>query len=106
MEYSKRLINEAKRVYPGWKKLHELFEKGSMMVLTLLNENQPNGTIPIATVLNAETIEELHELANIELERAEFYLEVIAFVEDYRKNRNAQRLQEIQEAHARGERLT
>jgi hypothetical protein len=72
----------------------------------LLHENQPDGKIPIATILNAETIEELHEIANNELAKAEFYLEVIAFVEQDRKDRNARRLREIQEAHDRGEVLT
>lgn len=106
MQYPERLIDKAKKLYPRWTQLHELMEKGSPCVMHLLHERQAPQSIPIATVLNAETIEELHALAYDELDRAELYLEMIAFVENDRKERNARRLREIEEAHDRGETLT
>lgn len=106
MEYPEKFKQQAKKLYPNWKKLHELMDKGSVFVVGLLKENQPTGSIPIVTVLNAETIEELHELANIELEKSKFLVDLIVFIKNDRERHRQQILSEIEQAHARGEVLT
>lgn len=106
MEYPKSFVEKAKRVYPNWTKLHELLDKGSPFVDRLLYDAQPSGKISIVQVLNAESLVDLQEYARNELEKSELYLEFTVIRDEYRRNRNAQRLKEIEEAHARGERLT
>jgi hypothetical protein len=105
MVYPEKFIEKAKNLYPEWGQLHELFEQGSLSTLTLLDEKRPTGTITVATILNTTTIEELHELANSEIAKVEFYIEVLVFVEEYRKNHNKQLRQSIREAYCKGERL-
>ena len=106
IEYPKHFIDKAKRLYPNWQKLHELLDNGSPFIHGLLYEARPDGTISFARVLNAESLEELQEYARTEIEKEELYLEWLAIREYCRKKRNAERLREIEEAHARGERLT
>lgn len=106
MEYPKHFVDKAKRLYPNWQKLHELLDKGSPFVHSLLYEARPDGHVSLARVLNAETLEELQEYARAEIEKEELYLEWLTIREDYRRIKNAERLREIEEAHKRGERLT
>lgn len=106
MEYPKNFVEKAKRLYHNWQKLHELLDKGSPFVHSLLYKARPNGTISFARVLNAESLEELQEYARTEIEKEELYLEWLVIRDEYRRNKNAERLIEIKEAHARGERLT
>jgi hypothetical protein len=86
--------------------LHELLDKGSPFVHGLLYEARTDGNISLARVLNAEYLEELQEYARTQTEKEELYLEWLAIREDYRRNKNAERLREIEEAHRRGEVLT
>lgn len=106
MEYSKEFIDKTKKLYPNWQKLHELLDKGSPFVGNLLHEAQPSGGLSLAVILNAESLEDLQELARNEVEKLSLYPEWMMLREEYRRNKNAQILQEIEEAHARGERLT
>jgi hypothetical protein len=106
MEYPKEFVEKAKRLYPNWKRLHELLDKGSPFVNTLLREARPVNSISFAKVLNAKSLEELQEYAKLELERSELYLEWDTIYGNYRRSRNAERLREIEEAHQRGETLT
>ena len=106
MEYPKHFVDKAKRLYPNWQKLHELLDKGSPFVHSLLYEARPDGNVSLARVLNAETLEELQEYARTQIEKEELYLEWLNIREEYRRNKNAERLREIEEAHKRGERLT
>ena len=106
IEYPKHFVDKAKRLYPNWQKLHELLDKGSPFVHSLLYEARPDSNISFARVLNAESLEELQEYVRTEIEKEELYLEWLTIRETYSKKRNAERLREIEEAHARGERLT
>ena len=106
MEYPKNFVDRAKRIYPNWAKLHELLDKGSPFVGTLLRDAQPSGSISIVRVLNAETLEELQEYAKSELEKTELYAQWTVLVEQYQKEHNAKVLAAIEHAHQRGERLT
>ena len=106
MEYPKNFVDKAKRLYPNWQKLHELLDKGSPFVHSMLYEARPDGTMSFARVLNAESLEELQEYARTEIEKEELYQQWLIIREEYRDKRNAERLREIEEAHARGERLT
>lgn len=106
MKYPKEFVDKAKRLYPNLTKLHELLNNGSPFVHRLLYDAQPSGNISLVRVLNAESLEELQEYARIELEKSELYLEWTAIYDECRRKSNAERLKEIEEAHARGERLT
>lgn len=106
MEFPKNFVDKAKRLYPNWEKLHELLDKGSPFVHRLLYDAQPSGNISIVKVLNAESLEELQEYARTEIEKSELYLEWLVVYDECRRNRHNQIRQEIEEAHARGERLT
>ena len=106
MEYPKHFVDKAKRLYPNWEKLHDLLDSGSPFVHSLLYEARPDHTVSFARVLNAESLEELQEYVKTEIEKEELYLEWLTIREGCRRQKNADRLREIEEAHKRGERLT
>lgn len=106
MKYPQNFIDKAKRVYPNWQRLHELLDKGSEFVGRLLADSRPDGGISIAQVLNAETLEELQDFARNEQAKSELYSEWFVLYREHRENYNAQVLNDIAAAHARGERLT
>lgn len=106
MQYPKEFVDKAKRLYPNWTKLHELLDNGSPFVHRLLLEARPDHSVSFARVLNAESIEELQEYVRTEIEKEELYLEWTVIYDDCKRKRNIERLREIEEAHARGERLT
>lgn len=106
MQYPEKFISKAKRLYPNWQKLHELLDKGSPFVHSLLYEARNDGTVSFARVLNAETLEELQEYVKREIEKEELYQEWLIIREECRKNSNAAKLKQIEDAHRRGEVLT
>jgi hypothetical protein len=106
IKYPKEFVEKAKRLYPNWTHLHELLDKGSPFVHSLLYDSQPSGNISLVRVLNAESLEELQEYARSEQEKAELYLEWTVIYDEYKRKRHSQTLKEIEEAHKRGERLT
>jgi hypothetical protein len=106
MQYPKEFIEKAKRIYPNWTKLHELLDKGSPFVHTLLYESRPDKSVSFDRVLNAKSLEELQQHVREEQEKASLYLEWTSVYDQCRKANNANRLKEIQDAHNRGESLT
>ena len=106
LQYPKSFVDKAKRLYPNWKKLHELLDNGSPFVHGLLLEARPEHNVTFARVLNAESLEELQEYVRTEIEKEELYLEWTVIYDECKRTRNSDRLKEIEEAHNRGERLT
>ena len=106
LQYPKSFVDKAKRLYPNWQKLHELLDNGSPFVHSLLRDARPEYNVSFARVLNAESLEDLHEYVRMEIEKEELWLEWTVIYDECKRKKNSERLREIEEAHARGERLT
>lgn len=107
IKYPQSFIDKAKRLFPNDTNLHHLLETGSFFVQNKLNDYRYNcKAIPIARVLSATSLEELQSFARDEQERYKLYDEWLDIFDKYQKGRNAEQLKNIEDAHARGERLT
>ena len=106
LQYPQEFVAKAKRLYPNWQKLHELLDKGSPFVHGLLLEARPEYNVSFTRVLNAESLEDLQEYVRTEIEKEELYLEWTVIYDECKRERNSERLREIEESHKRGERLT
>ena len=96
--YPESFVKKAQRVYPSWGKLHELIQKGSASVGHMLLEAREYN-IPLATILAADSLEELKDKAQRMKEGQELALEWHAIIEAHRSANRKKVLKEIEERH-------
>ena len=72
MAYSEKLIKEVKEAYPDYPRMHELAETGSAWLGRYLDDSSPR-SISIDTVLKANSLEELQNLAKDYKKKLDLY---------------------------------
>ena len=72
MAYSEKLIKEVKEAYPDYPRMHELAETGSAWLGRYLDDSSPR-SISIDTVLKANSLEELQNLAKEYKKKLDLY---------------------------------
>jgi hypothetical protein len=72
MAYSEKLIKEVKDAYPDYPRMHELAETGSAWLGRYLDDSSPR-SISIDTVLKANSLEELQNLAKEYKKKLDLY---------------------------------
>jgi hypothetical protein len=72
MAYSEKLIKEVKDAYPDYPRMHELAETGSAWLGRYLDDSSPR-SISIDTVLKANSLEELQNLAKDYKKKLDLY---------------------------------
>ena len=72
MAYSEKLIKEVKEAYPDYPRMHELAETGSVWLGRYLDDSSPR-SISIDTVLKANSLEKLQNLAKEYKKKLDLY---------------------------------
>ncbi len=72
MAYTKELIAEVKELYPDSKEMHKLADEGSVWLGRYLDDSSPRA-VPLDTVLNATSLEELQKIARLYKRKSELY---------------------------------
>jgi hypothetical protein len=72
MAYSEKLIKEVKETYPDYPRMHELAETGSAWLGRYLDDSSPR-SISIDTVLKANSLEDLQNLAKDYKKKLDLY---------------------------------
>ena len=74
MFYSEEFKARCKAIYPSCESLHKALEDGSEMVGRYLDDGYSN-SLPLDTILNASSLEELQTQAKVEVIKNELYRE-------------------------------
>lgn len=72
MKFSDDFINEAKELYPTWTELHWALDNGSGIVGRMLCDGE-SGTFSCQQILDASSIEMLHQKAMLKKRRLNLY---------------------------------
>ena len=72
MKFSESFINEAKELYPTWEELHRALDNGSGWVGRMLCDGE-DGTFSCQQILEASSIEMLHQKAMLKKRRLNLY---------------------------------
>jgi hypothetical protein len=70
--YSKELIDKVKKCYPDSPEIHELADSGSVWLGRYLDDSSPT-SMPLETILEATSLEELQREAKLMEERVDVY---------------------------------
>lgn len=72
MKFTESFINEAKELYPTWTELHRALENGSGPIGRMLCDGE-EGTFSYRQILDASSIEMLHQIATLKERRLDLY---------------------------------
>ena len=85
MEFPKEFINKCKEIYPDWKELHQKLEEGNVFALRYLDDSRYNN-ITADDILNAKTLDELQEKAELIKVKEQIYSKSLALYRKYEES--------------------